>query len=268
MRLEGAQALQAALLRALRAAQGPSPGPRLPPGYLRALTAEAAPAASNGGGSAATAAEAVAEALATSSGTRAAAAAAAAEHATQRAAAAALEAAGAGTYDATVAAAVPNLSAAGQRIPRGAGPRDKAYHNRLASFEGLTQVLAQQQAVLAEANPTAAAARSSMSPALQAMTWHQRWVPPLPSFCTPAAPVICCSQGWEACPLGCRAGPLANHQAAPDPGMKEAAWMPRHHIEWQVELSPAGMLSRSALAAGWITAKCLTAPGQPLPAAG
>ncbi|KAL4451184.1 hypothetical protein ABPG77_009256 [Micractinium sp. CCAP 211/92] len=68
----------------------------------------------------------------------------------------------------------PGLSAAGQRRPRGAGPRDKAYHNRLASFEGLTQVLAQQQAVLAEANPTAAAARSTMSPALQAMTWHQR----------------------------------------------------------------------------------------------
>lgn len=192
MRLEGAQALQAALLRALRAAQGPSPGPRLPPGYLRALTAEAAPAASSGGSSAATAVEAAAEGAAASGSTvTVATAAAAAAQGARRAAVAAEEAAAAGVYDATVAAAASSLSTAALRVPRGAGPRDKAYHNRLASFEGLTQVLAQQQAVLAEANPTAAAARSSMSPALQAMTWHQRWVLPSllrPSIRRPALP--------------------------------------------------------------------------------
>ncbi len=191
MRLEGAQVLQAVLLRALRAAQGPSPGPRLPPGYLRALTAEAAPAASTGGSAAATVAEAVVEGVAASSGTGAAAAAAAAEHATQRTATAAMETAGPGLYDATLASMAPGLSAAGQRRPRGAGPRDKAYHNRLASFEGLTQVLAQQQAVLAEANPTAAAARSTMSPALQAMTWHQRCAPPSLRLDMLAASLLC-----------------------------------------------------------------------------
>lgn len=184
----GAQghAVLRALLRAVRQLQGgPSPGARLPPGYLRAFTAEAAPQAAEEG--AATAAAAAAAASRASRG-------AAASTATPAAGAAAAEAAGGGStatvaaYEAAAAAA-PRIAQLGQKPAqhgrtgvRARRSDDGAHHLRLSSFLGLTQILGHQQHQLADATVAAAAvAPPPMSPALQATTWHQQWMDDTPA---------------------------------------------------------------------------------------
>ena len=136
--------LQLALLRQLLRGlrqQGPSPASRTPPGYLRAFTAEAATQVAAEGGAAAAAA---------ASSTAATAAAEAAP-----AAAAAIEAAQA-------------AAKTGKRPPH--------MPSTLSAFLGLTNVLEQQQAQMA-GQPAA----ERLSPALRAMTWHQRYMDDTPA---------------------------------------------------------------------------------------
>lgn len=123
------------LLRVLRRLeQGPSPLSRLPPGYLRNFTAEAAPAAAEEAASSATATALDAAATTAAAGGR--------------------------------AAAAPKTRA--PRKPKAAP--EKVEESRLPSFGALTELAK----VLEQAAGKQAVRHSSMSPALRAMTWHER----------------------------------------------------------------------------------------------
>ncbi len=117
--------------------QGPSPASRAPPGYLRAFTAEVAPQ------------------VAAEEGAAAAAAAAAA----------------------ATAEAVPAASVAAEALLAAVNRDEPLQEVQISAFQGLTDVLAQQQANLAGGGHPV----DRMSPALRAMTWHQRYMDDTPA---------------------------------------------------------------------------------------
>lgn len=156
-----------ALLRAMLHRLEPSPGARALPGSpmrLRAFTAEAAPAAA--------AAEERAAAAAASAASKAAAAVAEDAPAASAAAVAA--------YEAAAAAAEGAGTRLGLRVVSDRhSAQDPRHTARLASFLGLTDVLEQQQAALT--GGVAGTGGPGQSPALQAMTWHQRYMDDTPA---------------------------------------------------------------------------------------
>ena len=180
------------LVRTLRALEGPSPSARLPPGYLRALTAEAAPQVGEGAAAAAASSSSSGAATAQAATGRAAAAEAAAAELS-----ASSDSSSSAAASAAQAAAHGGAAGGAAHVQGGRAPRDDQ-RLRLSSFEGLTQILAQQQVALVE-RTGALREWAPASPALQAMTWHQRFFNETPAGEPRLAALPSCRAAFCAC---------------------------------------------------------------------